>query len=795
MAEIFHARFDSDADGFSAGTQTTGQGSAVLGDTAGALTIGASVTASRDFANITTGDVRFDCWAKESNTTTAANTATIVYLLPNAATVVSGNTTGCISVERFSANGAVASAFRLGYRDSTGFVYTNTFNVPKGQWYKLTIISRIATKTFDIALDDIILMRGLAWANAGATAIGRVAFAGASASPDTYIDNVRVESDWTEDETVLVNHDFVGGSGEIEASTPTTSLRDAHAQPWLIPSDTTNYGAFTLGADGAVPDASNKCFALQRCGANGIIECEFRTPSSGAIYFGVAFRFWDYFAATGAGSGLLRVFSGSNTANLFLPGRSGNSQTVQTAAFTPTTNTTYTLRIEMRGRVLVCSIKTAAMDSGSYTTLYAHTVTSSATGGRGMLVEELAGPYVDTSLGSANVRRFRYTGKAEASEASRTVGGWKYGISHGSVKEAYALGSADDGANLFWSRGIQYSHRSSADMVGAQQQATIYDSANVYAVRQTGGNVTEYQHIGKGDAYVTLLHRGPWISDGITVTDTSENFAPDWDLRPSLWSAAFLTAINSGSATSRSDSPFHDWVSHNSSVTLPAGNQSLTAFGSGQEYHVSQVVIPDGTVPSGTWFVTSKNEGAGDPISRAISVQGTSLAVSTSYRVARAFLMRAASALDGATLTAWRDALASPGTLSFTTGSAKTDAEGDTNADGFNERHGWYEVNCSGGGAEWTLPVASGTRHFPVFRLHGWTNTNVDLNINGSPAVSGTDYVIDDLGGSVAVLQVLADYTADVDFEVTAAAVLPPLSAITATMLTTTGWRDTITAA
>ena len=158
---------------------------------------------------------------------------------------------------------------------------------------------------------------------------------------------------------------------------------------------------------------------------------------------------------------------------------------------------------------------------------------------------------------------------------------------------------------------------------------------------------------------------------------------------------------------------------------------------------MTQIVLADGTVPTAQWDVTSKYEGTGDPISRAFGPPGTSLTVGNSYRVARAFFLRAASVLSDTILTDFRGAIATPGTLTFTTGSLKTDATGDTNTDGFNERHGWYEITCSSGVASWTLPVASGTRHMPAFRLHSWTNTNTALSIAGSPAASGTDYVID----------------------------------------------------
>jgi hypothetical protein len=168
------------------------------------------------------------------------------------------------------------------------------------------------------------------------------------------------------------------------------------------------------------------------------------------------------------------------------------------------------------------------------------------------------------------------------------------------------------------------------------------------------------------------------------------------------------------------------------------------------------------------WQTTSKFEGQGDPISRAFSIPSGSLSAATNYRVARAFLLEQAAAFDTARLAAWRDDVATPATLStFVSGSLKTDASGDLNTDGFNERHGWHEITCSGGVAAFTLPVASGTRHKPAFRLHSWTSTNRGVKIASVYLSEGTDYVIDDMGGSVAVLQLLSDFTSNAVIEVT----------------------------
>lgn len=763
MAELFHSSFATDADGFTGGTWSSAQGSAGIDGAGGALVVGAGVTAYRDFTAQTSGKVRVDFWLKDASSTTASGTSmsTLVYLLENGAAPSSAASIATLALERAPGNGATTTESTLTYRNASTFVPLDSglLKFKRGVWYKFAVVADIAAKTCDIYVDDLLFLAGTPWPNASAANVGRIAVVGQASAPDCWVDDVSVTSNWLLSESVMVDHTFVGGSGEIEALTPTTT-RDAHAQPWLVPEDAAIYGGFTVGATGAVADAAKKCLALQRCGSEGVIECEFQTPASGTAYFGIAFRFWDFFTASGGGGGLLRVSGSGNTVALLLPDRAGVMQSVQSAALTPAANTTYTLRIDLRGRVMTCSYKAAAIDAGSYTALWTHTANSSATGGRGMLIEELAGPYVETSIGTATVRRFRFTGTPEASELVRTVGRYKYGLSHGSVKEVYALDAASPTRNLHWSRGIQYGHRSSADMVGSRQQSIIYDATNVVSLRQTGANVTEYEHLGVADCYVTLLHRGPWISDGVVPNYTTENFAPDWDFRPDLWSKSFQTAINSGAASSRNDLPVHDWVSHNSTVTLPAGHQALSAYASGTQVRMSEIVLADTGTPSAAWQVTSKFEGNGDPISRAVSVQGANFSAGAQLRVARAFLVEATAALDGATLTAWRDNLATPGALSVAVGTLKTDAAGDTNADGFNERHGWYEVTGTVGGATFTLPVASGSRHMPAFRVTGPAAV-VGVTINGSAATAGTDYVLDTVAASTHVVQLLSTRTAD----------------------------------
>jgi hypothetical protein len=793
MAEIFHARFDSGLDSFSAGTRVTTKGSAEIADVDGCLEIGAGVTANRDFTNITTGLSRLDFHYRVEDSSVAASSSTLVYAMANGIAPASGTSLCTIALSRFDSSSG--SQLKITYRDNAGaFVPIasngSVFEIRRGAWWvKMGIVLNHTAKTFDLYVEDILYVRGAPWPNNAAAGFGRVSIVSQASAPSCWFDNILVQDAWSEGETTLINHNFVGGSGEIEASTPTTSIRQTYAQPWFIAPDTT-YGAFTLGSNGAAPDTSKKCLSLQRCAANGIIEIEFRTSVAGVAYFGMLFRFWDYPSATGAGAGVFRVSGSGNTAVLIIPDRLGALQTVASASFTPTANTTYTLKLEMRGRYYIGSIKAATIDSGSYTVLFTHAADTSLKGGRGMLIEELCGPFVDTTIGANDnyVRQFRFTGKNEPGEVTKTIGQAEYSVGHGSIKELYFPAAVSPNRNIFWSRGIQYGHRSSADMCGNQQKQVIYNTTNVYATRQTGANITEYEHLGKADCYVTLLRRGPWVSDSVTPFATTENFAPDFDLLPQFWDTNFRTAISTGVSIARNDSPYHDWIGHNSNVALPAGNQSLTAFGSGNNYLVNQIVIPDVSSSGSVFSVTSKFEGSGDPISRAVSTSGSNLTAGGRTAVSRAFLVKQASALSDSVLTNWRDDIKTPATLSFSTGSAKTNAEGDTNTDGFNERHGWYEIQCASGDAAWTLPVPSGTRYMPVFRLHGFTTKTV-ISVNGTPATENTDYTLDTVESGIVVLQMMGDYSANTTFALSEAT-----TEITGTLAGTEIGNDTFSA-
>jgi hypothetical protein len=150
-------------------------------------------------------------------------------------------------------------------------------------------------------------------------------------------------------------------------------------------------------------------------------------------------------------------------------------------------------------------------------------------------------------------------------------------------------------------------------------------------------------------------------------------------------------------------------------------------------------------------------------MSHAWSPFAAALSANTTYTVGRGFLFERGSGitLDATTIETWRSDIKTPATFSYTTGSNKTNADGDYNTDGFNERHGWYEVNASGDVLNCTFTIGSINRIQPVFRIWGLSASGKAVTIAGSLGVSGTDYVLEDMGDGNALLQLLTTRSAN----------------------------------
>jgi hypothetical protein len=766
MAEIFNAQFNSGIDSFDFGTRVASP-SAILSDADGYLSVAAGITATRSFTAITTGTVRLDFWYKATDSTAPADDTanTSIYLMPSTLGVSSANSAAFINLRRRTTASATTTTLSLSYR--TGGSTTDLALHRKGAWYKIGLVVNITARTYDIYINDVMWIRGATCPNATFTDIDRFVILQAASAPDTFFDNVRLEDSYSLPSTsVLVTDDFTVGSGSVGSSSPTTS-RQQHAQNWLIPTLGT-YGGFTRGATGLTPDSGVKCLALATCGAEGTFEATWTAASSGNIYMGLVFRVWGgpatdayylfrYYSAATAGQ-QLRLFQSSTALQ---------SSAGTTGGVTYSASGTYTLKVIVEGRVMRCYVNNVLQ--------LTHTITSDATGGRGLLCEEQAGPFCDTALGSTTNRctAFSWTGRVPTVSTTKTIGNYKANVEIGSIKELYVTDSGGATENLLWSRGIQFSHREEHDLAEdySAQQTTVYNGTHVASYYQRGIMMSEDAQGGIGEPYVTLLRRGIHVEDNLYTWGSSLNLSPDNDLRPTrFYGNNARTCDDSGAGSSYSYTPEHDFTSIHDNVAYPVGFQALATFGSGNDVRLSAIGANNANLGTAIGGLNNKFAGDASAISFSFSVDAADTADATQYRMRRCYLLNVGSglALSDTVLTDWRDDQKTPATLSFSTGSIKTNADGDHDTDGYNERHGWHEVTCAGGLAAFTL-TTSIKRHSPAFRLHSWTNTNTQVVIGGVTGVSGTDYVIEDLGGSVGLLQLLTDPSSNTTISVEAA--------------------------
>lgn len=765
MSTILDLRFNSDLDGFDVGTRDANT-SAILGDASGVLRIGSGITATRTFTGITTGAARLDIWYLATDTTAAdaGNTSNYnhnIYLMPASGSVISANSCAFVALSRNASVSATTTTYAIVYRNGASFTTLAPLmrKNSAGQWVKISFVLNISARTYDLYVCDTLVAAAVTCPNSTFIDFTRVVLTGGSSAPDAWFDNVLLQDAYSApSESLLIDDDFTTGSGALSASTPSTSLREQSPQSWVAPTKTASYGGFTRGASGLTPDASLKCIGLVRCGAEGQFECTWTAASSGTIYMGMVLRVW---GGPGTDAYYLLRYNGAGSAGTQLTLFSSTTSIAASAGtaggVTYSAGGTYTLKVIARGRLLYCYVNNQLQFGGPITTTT-----------RGLLCEEHAGPFHDSAIGSTNNKctRFKWTGRVPSLSTTKTIGSNKWNVEIGSIKEWYRTDSGGSTENLFWSRGIQFCHRAEHDMGEdfSAQQSTVCDSTNVAVYYQQGNLMSEYGQLGYGTGYVTLLRRGPWVDDSIVAFGTSQNFAPDHDLRPARWYGNNARYINAtGASSSYSFTPEHDWTLVTSSaVSLPLGLQTLASFGSGNNARLTIVARSNTNMADAAHNLLNKFVGDASPISTVFQRNVASMVDGTQYRMGRGYLIESGSslALSDTVLTGWRDDIKTPATMTASIGSANTGASGDYDADGFNERHGWYEYTCSGGVASFTLAVGGITRYMPAFRLSSWGGGTVVL-INGGVGVSGTDYVLDDLGGGVALLQILSSLASD----------------------------------
>ena len=776
MATVLDLKFTTNTEGFDAGSRNAGEGEDFAN---GFFQIpagtGSNVVATKTFTAISSGIFRVDFWYRMTDSTSIANdtSSTFFYLLPTAGTGASANSIITIILSRnSSSHGATSTQAGICYRDGSGATFNSLNNISpiyKGAWHKLSVVANFTTHKCDLYFNDILWTRNLDWANASAADFSRIIILNGAAAPITDFDSILVTSDWAlPTETVLIDDDFTTGSGAIENTNPSTDDRNIYPQPWLVPT-ASGLGGFTRSSNGLVPASNAVCYSLVRGLAEGILEGTFKTSVSGVINFGILSRAWSgnvadrfylrYSSAASAGQKLAIIQD-----SYFVAASDGTGVTFSN-------NTVYTLKLEMRGRYLWAYVKQA---SGAYQLQFGGPILihDAASGSRGMTSEENMGPCVVTTVGATDnyALRFTFTGYKRPEHHNATVGNYTVNSDPGSIRELYVVNSYKPTRNLFWSKGIQHGHRATADAFNyAGAHAVTYNSSNLVMIRQRSLNVNEVQMISSAECYITLLRRGPVLDDAMFVYITGLSCAPDHDFRPDMTQGSYRIAGATGSSTLLSDSPSHLFRDDMTGAALPLSVQRTSTFGTGNEIRFTGTLTNIANYTAANNQFSHKISNDGDPISHLFPHNYT-LTAQTNYEAGRYYLIESGSGLtlSDTVITDFRDDIKVPATLSFTLGSLKTNAAGDYNTNGYNERHGWHEITCSSGKATFTLPVSSGKRHGPAFRLHSHTlSTNPTVYINSSLAVADTDYVWDDIGDGTGVLQLLSNRTSSTTIEIT----------------------------
>lgn len=755
---LLSADFASDADGFSAGTRVAAEGWEWA---TGYLSVAAAEIATRSFAAQTEGVVRIDVRVRIADTSVATGANSVqVSVLPTAGAAESANSLATVFLIRATGTGndGTTTTVRVRYRDGTGFVHSD-IDLPRQVWLDLAFVVDLDAGRWDLYISDQLFLRNLTFPNGSAADLSRVLLNVPGGNAGLF-DAVRVTRDWAiPEESVLLSDDFTVGSGAIEASAPAVDLVSDEPQPWLVPIASGKSG-FTRGATGLVPGANTRASAFVHCGAEGVFEATFTASSNtNRAYGGIIFRSW------GGDSDqeddiIFRFWNGSSfDVALFGGDRTGATQTYASAAVpagtTVSAGADYTLKVEIRGRFGWFYINDALQFGGPVTLQ-----------NRGLIQETLAGPFIQTTTGVGDaenrVKSFSYTGALPPREVRRTIGPLTVATRPGTVQQMYHSGLALPDRNLFWSRGVQYMHGATADAVVDGEHRVLLDAPNVFAREDRCLGLREDEALHHCHAWITVRRNVIWIREDFRILNTTDlNYAPDLDLRPDLWSLT-LRWIDATGGSTETTKTLGTWTALGSSGPAPRGFQVITDAASGDQVRLT-TIAGGGDLALGTpnWGMNVKHVGSGDPISVAPGLGVSAPDFGHVFPAWRMIVIEAGGlALSDAVITAIRDDFKTPATLSFTTGSLKTDAAGDDNGDGWNGRYGWHEITASSGAAVFTLPGAT-TRHYPAFRIHG---------LGASPSVAGltagTDYVIDSLGDGSHLLQILGVVSADTEYDV-----------------------------
>ncbi len=779
-------------DSFSSGvgTWTTDSGSAVVHNTSietpdfftGCAALQSNSQNSYPFTAPTSGKMRIDFFLRDDTTTTGASATTATthfYIRLNTSAVSSANSAAYVAFNRNTASGATSTTVALDSRNGASFVTQALLRRDGQAWWRIGIVLDIDANTYDIYINDVLYQAGFSFPSTTKSTTGNITVAGGTTAPVTYFDDLKIQTGWAlPTESVLVSDDFTVGTSALSSTSPTDS-RNVFTQKWVSPT-TTAVGPFTRSANG-LTYTKKATFGLFRCGYDGIYEARFKTSAASGRYAGIVLRAWEGPNAgygTGDAMYVFRYASGSAT-QMALFGSSGSSLATLASRATPSMTISagdiIDMKVEARGRYIYCYVRNVTT-SGSYELQCSLKMIGSSTGARGLLCQENAGPYMDgnfAGVGTDNYcTSFSYTGRKPFVSDTSVIGSNTYNVELGSVKELYLSGSGESTTNIFWDRGIQFGHRAEMDMAESFSgvRKKIINAENVKVYRQRATMMAEDAFGGVGDCHVTLLRRGPWVSDRVYLWGSSVNWAPDNDFRPGPLEAygTYKVITSSGTITTPSHTGYHDWRTDGTS-TPTVGFQVVASYSSGNTARLTEVARNVSGASGLSLTLNHKCTGSAAPISIA-SGPNSGLSDATTYEIARAWFLETGSGygVDSTRLTDFWNDVKAPATLGFTTGSAKENATGDVDTDGFNERFGWYEINCASGAASFSMTISSGTRHMPAFRLNSHTvGPSPTVSINSLSATHGIDYVWDDLADGTGILQLLANYTSTFTVNVT----------------------------
>lgn len=757
MTVLLNATFDTDEDGFSAGSRVAGEGADF--DT-GYLSVPGNTTATRSFTAVDSGIARIDLWLRVDDSETASDTSkdVHVYILPTAGSIDFSNSLNRLSINRRTGAGATASLIRLFLHDgpSTGIESPGIFG--RGAWLKVSFVYNFSAKTYDLYYNDYLWLRGLGWSNTSAADLSRIAIVSEASAPATLFDEIRVESDWAlPAESTLISDDFTTQTGEeIEDTAPGTDNRNISPQKWVIPEDGDAWGSFTRTASGLQMDSgtsTGQALALARCVSEGTYEATWTVSNTGRIYVGVIARYYGQ-PPFSDGSVILRYDSGATSGQrLRLQGGATIKAQSNPTGVTITAGGSYTFKLELRGRYAWAYVDDVLQFGGPVL----------LTDGQSAVSEEYAGPFGISFTADSYCTAFSCTGAMPESSVMPSVGDVSVELMKGMVPEFHHAALDEPQQNLFLGKGIQMGHRGSADIGNIiVAYRTLLDATNVKSYQQRSPNLSDTLALSYSNVYLTVTRRGLWAYESMTVWNNTRSLGIENDFNFRHWSNDYRIVGPTGSGSLLSDT-YTDGRTDASSLAMPMVFQRVTDVGAGDQVRFTSVGGNgqnwSGSVHSLGYQGYADHAGS---TSNRYQRDGSDLSVGTTYDIFRAILIESgALSLSDSVMTGYRDDTADPMTLTFATGSAKTDADGDLNTDGFNERFGWYEVNAVAGALDTTLVVDGKTRYMPQLRVHGFDSEVTAVTIGGSAATAGVDYWLDDLGDGTALLQLAGNYDSD----------------------------------